>query len=468
MNIKLDIGNIFQQYDLNGSDSFTAEKIDKLEELITACNKAENEGTELVADAIYDKMIDILKQVKPDSSLLSEVWSEASEDTSSVSEERKEMLRKHPMKSINTAKSFDCAEYRGFLEKLPEGIDFTLHASYKENGHGVGLAYKKGHLVNGTSRGRGLEAGLDKTRQLQVILGEYNESLADIDFIEIRGEIVLPFDNFEYAKANYNPNLVSAFTGVSAMFCDSATDEMLSLLRFRAYQAYSEDLSFETKSDEYTFLEEHGFTTPDYSLSGLIQNYEADEVIRGIVENMANALDNSNYEDFTDGLVIEVNERDIFKQMGTTSKYNFGNVAMKVGRWEQNMLTGFVQAILWSEGKTKLSPVALVSEDIDDLDFDYDLEDAKIIAMRDGEWVAVRNLDSIGVMALGGNRVKRVPLYEPKNIKLLGAYIGEQLNFKYGGEAGVVPCYPDGSLLTSDAIKNVISDEDDWYSDWYE
>ena len=48
---------------------------------------------------------------------------------------------------------------------------------------------------------------------------------------------------------------------------------------------------------------------------------------------------------------------------------------------------------------------------------------------------------------------------------ILDAYIGEPLYFKYGGEAGVVPCFPDGRLLKEDAVKEILTDEVGW-SNW--
>ena len=40
------------------------------------------------------------------------------------------------------------------------------------------------------------------------------------------------------------------------------------------------------------------------------------------------------------------------------------------------------------------------------------------------------------VLTAGGNKVTRVPLYEPNNMLLLKAYKGEVINLRYGGESG--------------------------------
>lgn len=51
-------------------------------------------------------------------------------------------------------------------------------------------------------------------------------------------------------------------------------------------------------------------------------------------------------------------------------------------------------------------------------------------------------------------------MYEPKNILILDAYIGRPLSFRYGGEAGEVPCFSDGRLLKEDVVKEILTEED--------
>ena len=52
---------------------------------------------------------------------------------------------------------------------------------------------------------------------------------------------------------------------------------------------------------------------------------------------------------------------------------------------------------------------------------------------------------------------------------MLDAYVGNPLYFRYGGEAGVVPCFPDGTPLLDGKIKSALSADDDygWYGDDY-
>lgn len=79
--------------------------------------------------------------------------------------------------------------------------------------------------------------------------------------------------------------------------------------------------------------------------------------------------------------------------------------------------------------------------------------------IEEDEYGNVLNYEELGTLSSQGNRVRRVPLYEPKNILILDAYPGEPLYFRYGGEAGVVPCFPDGRLLKEDAVVDIVLGE---------
>lgn len=471
-NIKLEIADFLGYCDLNGTDAVTSDMIERLEYFIDECNKAMNgEGIPIVADAIYDRLVEILKAVNPDDDLLRQVWSEdegESLDDIDIEDLRYSLLRQEPMKSICTCKSFDCQELLDFVKRLPDG-DFDAHISCKENGHGIRLVYCYGALEDATSRARN-SAGHNITRQMNLILGRDGldniVDLADDEVIEIRGEVLLPFANLEKARS-FNPQIKSAFSGVSSMLRDSASEEETNLLDFVAYKVVSNIRTFNTKSEEYDFLESLGFTTPLYWLVDGFNNENLLNELPGIVSQCENEVKHDEngeggYEYYTDGLVFEVNDRSLFNSMGDDGgKYNYGNIALKVGYWSQDLLTGYVQTILWADGKTKYSPVAIVAEDIDmaefyDSDGDTGYEDVKPYIKSIKE---IANWTELGVTTPVGNKVRRVPLYEPANMALLQAYVGMPIYFRYGGEAGVVPCFSDGTVLSDAKIRSVAEDD---------
>lgn len=436
----LEIEEMLGYVDLHGVEGFDDSRIELLEKIILDCNQSMNDLEAVqVADSIYDTLYGVLKQVKPESGIFSEIWEEDGDITDYT-----ELLVKNPMMSIETAKSYTCDEIQKFVARVPYSTSYF--ASYKINGHGIRVVYEDGYLVSATSRARS-SAGRDLTSHMKIILGDYNEELVDYGLVELRGEIALKVDRLEDAR-KFNPEIKSAFSGVSSLIKPSASVEEVSLLSFLCYGFIIDGFGFDTREEEFMAIQEAGFETPEFLL---VEELAQDDLISTIHDIIG--VFEENYEEFgyfCDGVVLELNDKDEFHSLGTEGNHNLGNIALKLGVWEQVQYSGVVNTVIWTKGKNKLSPVAIVSEEADDVLLD-----------DNGNPV---NLNEVGVLTSQGNRVKRVPLYEPKNIMILGAYPGEPLYFRYGGEAGVVPCFPDGRLLKEDAVKEILTDETGWDS----
>lgn len=459
--IKLEIGDFLGFCDLNGIEALDSEQVAKLESYIEICNEAHNAGESLVTDAIWDRLMDILRKVNPESVLAKESWEDVGEDI----EDTDVIFKQNPMYSIMTVKSFDCDEIKTFVDRLPDDSPFQAHISVKLNGHGIRLKYQNGELICARSRARH-SAGRDITAQLKACLGSLTHiaELEDFDICEVRGEWLLPFENVDTAR-QFNPDIKSAFSGVSSMGRDSASEEEWGLLRFVAYEFLAEDYAFTTKDEEYSFLEELGFEIPLYWLIDDLQKETLIEDLKGIVSDCENEVkpseDNPGYSYYTDGLVFSINDINFFRSLGDDGcHYKFGNMALKVGYWKQDMYSGYVQTILWMKGKTKITPVAIVADSPDLVEFS-DLGDHKYILDKK----LISNYDDLGVITATGNKVRRVPLYEPNNILALSAYAGNLLFFRYGGEAGVVPCFEDGTPLLDGRVQNLLQDDGVWEED---
>lgn len=434
-NLKLRIEGMLSFIDTFGESGFDDSKVEELESIIIDCNsEMTGTATNAVADSIYDVLYDMLKTVAPESKILNEIWEEDGDITDYT-----DLLLKNPMMSIETAKSYDCKAINDFIGRMPEETGYF--ASYKINGHGIRVVYENGYLVSATSRARS-SAGRDITRHLKVILDEYNENLAEYGLVELRGELCLPIDKLAEAR-EYNSAIKSAFSAVASLVRPSAPEEEIKLLDFLCYGFIVDGISFDDKEDEFQEIERCGFSTPEYLL---IESASKSE-LRGVIHDVIEAFE-ENYEEFgyfCDGVVFECNNKALFNELGTSGNHNNGNIALKVGVWEQVSYSGYVQKILWTRGKSKLSPVAIVADEPD-----------MICEDEEGN---ISNWDELGVLTAQGNKVRRVPLYEPKNILILDAYPDEVIYFRYGGEAGVVPCFPDGRLLKEDAARDILIGE---------
>lgn len=416
MNTVVEIGNLLSQVDLYGVSSLQEDKIEALERYIQDCNEAMNgDGEPLVEDAIYDKLVQLLTQVRSDSPVLQELWSEDDEVVGSYNK----LLEENPMVSILTVKSWNDDAITQFIQRMPETANYL--ASYKINGHGIRVVYNDGNLVEATTRGRSTN-GRDITEHVKIILGDYNEALSEYGLVEIRGELALKLSNLDKAR-EFTPGLKSAFSAVSSLIKPSATKEEVELLDFLTYGVYIDDYDFSSKEEVFSQLSEWGFETTEYIS---LEEISKDDLLENMKE-VVSALE-SNYEEFgyfCDGVVFEVSDGDVRSYLEGEGKYHNYNLALKVDSWSQDIYTGYIKEVTWKRGKFKLNPVAVVVEDLNSND---------------------------GVLTVQGNRVKNIPLYNPKNILILKAYIGSPLSFKYGGEAGVVPCFPDGKLLSEDYV----------------
>ena len=423
-NFLIEVTSFLQDVDLYGVSALQDEAIEKLEYYIDSCNKAMNlDGEPLVEDSIYDYMVELLKEVKAESPVLQELWSEDSETVGSYNE----LLELHPMQSILTVKQIGNKDSLDFVGRMPSNANYI--ASYKINGHGIRVVYDDGKLVEATTRGRSTN-GRDITQQMRWLLGEENHELTGYGLVEVRGELALKVDKLEDAR-KFTPNLKSAFSAVASLIKPSASIDEVQLLDFLAYNIFfgenEDETEFSTKEELFNFLSTSGFDIPQYSLVEGVSKEELLSTMEDVV-----ALLEEDYEEFgyfCDGVVFEVDEFNIRQELTTEGKYSNFNIALKVGVWSQDLYSGFIKEIQWKRGKRKQTPVAVVVESL---------------------------TSNEGVLTVQGNRVSNVPLYNASAIVRLGAYIGESICFRYGGEAGVVPCYPNGHLLKEEAVINLL------------
>lgn len=416
MSTVVELGNLLAFVDAYGVSSLQEDQIENLESYIQDCNDAMNTNEEpLVEDAVYDKLVEILTKARSTSPILQELWSADSDTVGSYND----LLDKHPMASIQTVKSWEDDNITKFIQRMPEVSSYL--AVYKINGHGIRIVYKDGQMVEATTRGRSTN-GRSILEHMKVLLGEYNEALAGEGLVEIRGELALRLNLLEDAR-KFNPTLKSAFSAVSSLIKPSASEDEIKLLDFLAYRVYIEDFEFTTLEEIYSTLEEWGYSVPQYISLEDVSREELFDSMQTVVSDLEESLDDFGY--FCDGVVFEANEGLVREDNEGDGKYHNYNLALKVNSWSQDLYTGYIKEIKWKRGKSKLSPVAVVSESLD---------------------------SDEGVLTVQGNRVKNVPLYNPKNILVLSAYLDCPINFKYGGEAGVVPCFPDGRLLSEDFV----------------
>ena len=408
--------------------------VELLEFLILKAQERENQIVngeafeEFVPDDVYDFWKELLERLEPNSPVLGHVWSDDGEEE--VYNNLLVHLKNHPMRSITTIKDLNSAKVYKFIERIPEGYEVDFIASAKENGFGVNVIINNGHLVRAYTRGRHSN-GRDITMHMKCIIGEYFSDLEGLGVVDIRGEVLVPYENMD-AVLSMNPEIKSPFSAVGSILRPSSTQEEAVLCEFVAYNIYCDNLKFDFLSDKCEFLSSLGFMIPAYKIYTCTK-----ETLRACIEFCVNEFENmlSSYRYYTDGVVFGVDNIELFEYFGDDGTVTNGNIALKVGKWAQKVYSGVIEEIVWKPKKVKKTPVAKVN-----------------------------------VLTESGNTVTSVPLYAPCYILMLDAYVGNTIYFKYGGEAGVVPCFPDGRLVTDN--NNLVEDmefsdnynyiEDDW------
>ena len=461
-NLTIELGNLIETFDMG---ELELDRVNELEELLQQANNTYQQSLietgepivspELVvSDALYDRALEILKELAPNSPLAKEVWETTNGDEIALTGEYKELRDEFPMKSIAKVKSLTSSEYLTFKQKAPDTM--ALLTSLKLNGWGIEVYYKKGKFVKAFTRGRA--SVVDITTSVQMVFERLNlleiEKLYSVDLACIRGELCLKNTRLEKAR-EYNPTIVSPLSAVQSLLGSKVPKEYKQLLSFRGYRYLEHGFNFSTRLDEYKFLTELGFTPPIHFLIDDVSKDELDDVMDMALEEMENRCKGDLY--FADGLVLQMNSYADYQQMGTYSYADYGGLALKMGNWEQNHYTGFVQYIEWTKGTSKLTPVAIVATEQNLVEFDvygktykgfYDLKEncpyfKSILANLDK---FVSNWSDLGIPTSGGQRVRNVPVYNINGMLALNVTANGLLGFRYGGETGVVPCDALGNI----------------------
>lgn len=402
-----DLEFILTRHDkLSKSNTKKTEYVDALERVIVECNDYLNRtGDVLVHDAIYDTCLGYLQELNPLSPVLTRIWS-VDDMNEPFNTDLDRHLTQYPMLSIQTIKNLKDKPLRSFKYALPmEGV--ALNVSGKLNGHSVRMVYKKGVLTKAHMRGRH-NNGKNITAQLKQLVGATNKQLSKHDVIEVRGEIVLSFDNLALLRKQ-NTNIRTTFSG-AAFLLKELNPEKLGLLTFVAYDLLGYGV-FDTLTEKFEALTQLGFQVPFHRI---IQTGNS-----SLLSDIPNILTSMEEETATypfalDGLVLTVDDVGLQKQMSYGDMYTYWNIALKLGRWQQNNYVGAIKQIDWVNKNGVLYPFATLTD---------------------------------AVTVASGEQIQKIPLYYPFYIMILEAYPGQPLHFKYSGELGLIPTLPNGMWL---------------------
>ena len=318
-------------------------RIDFLAEKLNEASRAYyTDGSEIITNFEYDAMYDELLALEDETGYIRD-----DSPSINVGYETAAGLPKivHEIKMLSLNKTKDREELKAWLGDK-EGL-----LSWKLDGLTVGITYENGRLVQGVTRGNGVEGELITANVLAC--RNVPKSIPHKGKVIVRGEAVIRYSDFdkineaiEDADAKYkNPrNLCSGSI--------RQLDPKVTAERNVNFYAFSLTVSegFETSSrrEKMEWLKSQGFEIVDYvmvSRDNLLEEIDKyEEAIK-------------TFDIPSDGLVLTLEDAEYAATLGETAKFPKDSIAFK---WRDQQAETVLREIEWSPSRTGLlNPVAI-------------------------------------------------------------------------------------------------------------
>ena len=265
----------------------------------------------------------------------------------------------HASRMISLADVFSESEIRDWVARnyklVDQGIEFTFFTDIKMDGLAMSLHYENGIFQQAVTRGDGL-VGEDVTMNVKTIQNIPLKLNLDNppEHLEVRGEVIIFKQDFEKLnqmqaklgeKPFANPRNLAAGT-IRQLDPRIAASRPL---RFMAYDLVTPDLP--THQEAYVFLRQIGFQT-----SGQDHVYTHLNEVFAEIKHLGQVRGDFLFN--TDGMVIKINDRKIYFELGIVGKTPRAAVAFKYPAEES---TSKVRDIVISIGRTgAATPVAIL------------------------------------------------------------------------------------------------------------
>ncbi len=313
------------------------DRVSELEKLIKHHRALYYQGRPEINDHDYDSLENELKSLDPENKVL--------EMVGSISGSSKKI--KHSKKMLSLNKTYKIEDLESWIEEK------EVVSTFKIDGIGCSLIYKKGQFFLGKTRGDG-SFGEDITEK--VIWIDPIPSRVDLidQTIEIRGELYCDEENFFYLSEEMeklglekpsNPrNIVAGLMGRKDNL------ELCRYLRFKAFELILEKEVFKTEFEKTHKLQNFGFDIPLFILHKGMTGVEAR------LKEAREFISEGSYQ--IDGIVFTYNELKAQDELGATAHHPRYKMAFK---FQGESKTTKIKTIEWSVSRNGfLTPVGIV------------------------------------------------------------------------------------------------------------
>lgn len=350
----------------------------------------------VISDYEFDKLMKELIDLEAEHPELHDPNSPSVRVGSDINNNFPQVNHRYPMLSLQN--TYSEGEVTDFFNRVKKGLNeqFEIVCELKFDGTSISLIYEKGRLVRAVTRGDG-RMGDDVTdnvrtiRNIPLILKGDNLP----DYLEARGEILLPWSSFEQINKEREEQEEPLFANPR-----NAASGTLKLLDSRVvasrrlesyiYNITGEDLPTDSHFENLKLARNWGLNVSDT----MRKCKSPDEIFDFI--NYWN-VERKNLPVTTDGIVIKVDSLIQQRNLGSTSKFPRWAIAYK---FNAEQAISRLESVTYQVGRT-------------------------------GAVTPVANLEPV---LLSGTTVKRASLYNEDAIKALDLHIGDMVYVEKGGE----------------------------------
>ena len=304
---------------------------------------------------------------------------------------------KHQYSMLSLSNTYSEEELLEFDRRIKKNINSSYEyvCELKYDGVSINLVYENGKLTQALTRGDG-EYGDDVTDNVRTIKSIPLEITGDFpDFFEIRGEIFLPISGFHKMNKERIQKGLEKYanprnTASGSLKLLDNNEVAKRPLDCYLYYLLGENLPSSSHFYNLEKAKEWGFKVPEE-----IKKYNNIQDVIEFTKKWEEGRDDLPYE--IDGIVIKVNDINLQKELGATSKSPRWAIAYK---FKTEQVSTKLESISYQVGRTgAITPVA--------------------------------NLRSV---LLGGTNVKRASLHNEDQIKKLDIREGDIVLIEKGGE----------------------------------
>lgn len=318
-----------------------------------------SQNESLISDYEYDMLLKELETLEAELQIADETSITQKVGSSLKNTKFKKTAHRTPMLSLSN--TYQIGEVEDFILRAKKNLNITenleMEMEIKLDGLSISVIYEQGKLQRAVTRGDGVigEDVTENVLEIETIPQELSEKLD----IEIRGEIVLPFTEFE----TLNQMRIAKGEEVFANPRNAASGTLRQLdpqiVKERHLAAYfyfivnAEQYGIHSQKESISFLEK--LSLPTTKICEVFQNLQE---LEARISHWSVERENLPYE--TDGLVLKINHIAFWEKLGSTGKSPRWAVAYK---FPAKQVTTKLLDITWQVGRTgKITPVAELEE----------------------------------------------------------------------------------------------------------